>query len=110
MDIWIDAQLSPGLAPWITEHFKDVNAFSVKYLGLRDAEDEEIFLQARKAEVIVMTKDLDFVNMLERLGPPPKVIWLTCGNTSNHFLRELLARTLNQALSLLQQVPLVEIE
>jgi hypothetical protein len=30
-----------------------------------------------------MTKDRDFVEMLQRLGPPPKVAWVTCGNTSN---------------------------
>jgi predicted nuclease of predicted toxin-antitoxin system len=40
--LWIDAQLSPALASWIAEHFK-IEAFSVKYLGYRDANDRQIF-------------------------------------------------------------------
>ena len=49
-----------------------------------------------------MTKDSDFVDLVERLGPPPKIIWLTCGNTSNARLREILSATLLQALELLR--------
>ena len=37
----------------------------------------------RQGNVIVLTKDSDFVQLLERRGPPPQVVWLTCGNTSN---------------------------
>ena len=47
MKVWIDAQLSPKLAEWIESQF-EIPAFSVKSLGLRDAEDSEIFLQAKK--------------------------------------------------------------
>jgi predicted nuclease of predicted toxin-antitoxin system len=50
--IWIDAQLSPGLAAWMTGAF-GVDARAVRELGLRDAEDAEIFRSARKAEAIV---------------------------------------------------------
>ena len=109
MTIWIDAQLSPALALWLTETFAEVEAFSAKFLGLRDAEDEEIFKAAREAEAVVMTKDQDFVALLDRLGPPPKVIWLTCGNTSNAHLKHLLGQTLPDALGLLIKEPLVEI-
>ncbi len=34
----IDAHLSPHLAPWIERNFA-IPAFSVAYLGLRDAND-----------------------------------------------------------------------
>ena len=34
--LWIDAQLSPSLAPWIEETF-GIPAFFVSRLGLRDA-------------------------------------------------------------------------
>lgn len=30
-----------------------------------------------------MSKDSDFLNLLDRHGPPLKIIWVTCGNTSN---------------------------
>lgn len=42
------------LAPWMAERF-GVQAFSVKHLGYRDAEDAEIFLAAREVGAVVMT-------------------------------------------------------
>ena len=65
------------------------------------AEDEEIFLAAKKVADIVLTKDSDFVELLERHGPPPKVIWLTCGNTSDAALREIFSANFQEALRLL---------
>ena len=100
--IWIDAQLSPALAGWINKHF-EIDANAVRDLGLRDAEDEHIFAEARKAHAVVMTKDSDFVLLLERHGPPPKVILLTCGNTSNANLPAILTSTLKDALKLLDE-------
>jgi predicted nuclease of predicted toxin-antitoxin system len=99
--LWLDAQLSPALASWIAETF-DISATAVRDLGLRDATDREIFAAARQAQAIVLTKDSDFVHLLDRFGPPPKVIWLTCGNTSNAHLRQTLAKVLPEALALLQ--------
>ena len=101
MTIWIDAQLSPSIATWIEEYFP-VKAFALRDLGLRDAEDEQIFHEARKADSIVLTKDSDFVSLLDRFGPPPKIIWLTCGNTSNANLKIILSKTLQDAIDLLQ--------
>lgn len=100
MTIWIDAQLSPSLANWITETL-NIQAEAVRDLGLRDAKDFEIFEAARQAESIVLTKDSDFPHLLTQHGPPPKVIWLTCGNTSNQNLRNILASALRSALALL---------
>jgi predicted nuclease of predicted toxin-antitoxin system len=79
-----------------------VSAVALRDLGLRDATDREIFFAAKASEAIVMTKDSDFVRLLEVNGPPPKVIWLTCGNTSNARLKEILADNLEKALELLQ--------
>jgi len=91
--IWIDAQLSPALALWIVQTF-GVPALALRDVGLRGATDREIFLAARQQSTIVMTKDADFVKLLDVLGPPPQVIWITCGNTSNaQLLRTALPRT-----------------
>jgi predicted nuclease of predicted toxin-antitoxin system len=75
MILWIDAQLSPALAPWRFSTF-DISAFALRDLGLRDATDRQIFLAARRDGATVMTKDADFVRLLEDLGPPPQVIWI----------------------------------
>jgi len=37
-----------------------------------------------------MTKDRDFIALVERHGSPPQVVWLACGNTSNARLQTLL--------------------
>ena len=74
--IWIDAHLSPAIATWITSTF-EVTALALRALGLRDAEDPEIFEAAKAQGVIFMTKDSDFVDLVDRLGTPPQIIWLT---------------------------------
>ena len=109
MIVWIDAQLSPDVALWITGTF-GVEARAIRDLGLRDAKDREIFQAARGTGTIVMTKDSDFRVLLEQLGPPPQILWITCGNTSNARLREFLRSALPIALELLDRgEPLVEI-
>ena len=103
--LWIDAQLSPALAPFVNERLgKSLNleATSVTRLGLRDASDAAIFAAARRADAVVLTKDADFAVMLERHGPPPHIIWVTLGNTSNARMREVLRTALPDALSLLR--------
>ena len=87
MKIWIDAQLPPTLASWITDTFS-IEAFSLRDIGLRDAKDIEIFEAAKIANVIIMTKDSDFVDLVCRLGTPPQILWLTCGNVTNRNLRQ----------------------
>lgn len=101
MTLWIDAQMSPAIADWITSNFP-VNAVALRDLALRDATDREIFFAAKRESAIVMTKDSDFVRLVDELDAPPKVIWITCGNTSNARLREILTGTLTKALQLLQ--------
>ncbi len=100
MIFWIDAQLSPYLAPWLSSEF-DVEAKPVRELGLRDAGDREIFLAAREADAVMLTKDSDFVLLLEQLGPPPRILWLTVGNTSNARLREVLSKNFPTVQNLL---------
>jgi predicted nuclease of predicted toxin-antitoxin system len=89
------------VAIWITNTF-GITAFALRDVGLRDAEDPEIFEAAKAQGIIFMTKDSDFADLVDRLGSPPQIIWLTCGNTSNACLQEILSATLPEALRLLQ--------
>ena len=100
MIIWVDAQLSPALAPWIESEF-GVTARSVKWLGLRDASDLEIFMSAREVGAVILSKDADFARLVASRGTPPQILWITAGNTSNERMRTILARNLNRALVLL---------
>ena len=98
MNIWIDAQLPPTLANWLTNTF-EVQAIALRDLRLRDAIDIEFFEAARTSNVVIMTKDSDFIDLVCRLGIPPQIIWLTCGNVTNRNLRQLLMATFPDALA-----------
>lgn len=102
MSIWVDAQLSPALAAWITAEF-GMESVALRELDLRDVSDHEIFMAARKANSVVMTKDSDFLNLLDQHGPPPQILWITCGNTSNAAMKRILGREFRRALELLAQ-------
>jgi predicted nuclease of predicted toxin-antitoxin system len=99
--IWVDAQLSPALALWLTKEF-GIDAYSIRFLNLLRARDPSIFQEARAANVVVMTKDVDFVLLQERFGPPPAILWVRCGNTSNAHLKQVLLRTFMDARRMLE--------
>ena len=109
MIIWLDAQLPPGVCRW----FRDVallEAKAVRDLGLRDAADLEIFMTSRKPGIVIISKDADFVDLVQRLGPPPQIVRLTCGNVSNTALVTLLERRWTDVRRLLDAgEPVVEL-
>jgi uncharacterized protein (DUF433 family) len=66
--------------------------------------------RARGAGTVVLTKDRDFLDLLRRHAPPPQIVWLTCGNTSNAVLRQLFHLQWPAIMQLLADgEPLVEI-
>lgn len=102
MKIWIDAQLPPTLSNWLAVTF-GLEATALRDLELRDAQDIKIFEAARAENAVIMTKDSDFIDLVCRLGAPPQILWLTCGNVTNRNLRQLLTATLPDALERLNQ-------
>ncbi|MCW5911542.1 MAG: DUF5615 family PIN-like protein [Cyclobacteriaceae bacterium] len=109
MTIWLDANISPAIARFISENF-DVECFHIASLPVDISDDEAIFNAAKKeADVIVATKDYDFVLLQDRLGAPPKIIWLTFGNTPNVIVKEKLNLHLAEALKQLETADMVEI-
>ena len=102
MVIWIDAHLNPAIAEWVSQNYA-IQAVALRDLGLRHATDRQIFEAGRQSRAVVITKDRDFVDLVQRHGPPPQIIWLTIGNTSNIRLKDILSRTLSVAIHLLTQ-------
>ncbi len=101
MKVWLDAQLSPMIADWINKNY-NVSCKAVREVGLKDAADMKIFNEAKKADAVVITKDIDFCILQRKFGPPPKIIWLTCGNTSNKRLKEIFTVNMLKAFDLLK--------
>jgi len=109
MEIWLDAHISPLIAEWIKNEFS-INCLALKDINYRDVADVLIFNAAKqKSGVIIMTKDEDFCQLLNKHKAPPKIIWLTFGNCANKEMKDILRENLLSALSFLEQNDLVEI-
>lgn len=108
MKIWVDAQLPPAIAPWISATFA-VECEHVRGTHLAQADDAQIFVALRQIGQVILSKDDDFTDLVTRLDAPPQVLWLRVGNVTNRALRDYLIEALPKALELLQcGVPLVE--
>lgn len=97
----VDAQLPPALARMVAgagheaQHVLDV--------GLRDADDLDIWSYALAHETIILTKDEDFVARSLRGGPAPIVVWLRIGNTSRRALAEWFTPLLGEIVTLVER-------
>ena len=77
--LWFDMQLSPTLAKWMGTDL-GIKAVSSYDLFINNEKDETIFLSAKsEGNIIILSKDSDFPHILNRLFPPPKLIWLRMG-------------------------------
>jgi predicted nuclease of predicted toxin-antitoxin system len=89
-----------------------LEAVHVEDIGLLNAKDEVIFRSARTADraVVLVTKDDDFRQLIGRHGPPPRVIWVRCGNVTNPELHRILLEAWPRIAALLASgEPLVEL-
>ena len=96
----LDAQLPPQLAERLSREFA-ISAVAARDLGLSTVADTVRFDYARADGAVVLSKDSDFVELVHRLGSPPQIVWITCGNVSNRHLRELFTATFADILQLL---------
>ena len=102
MTFWLDAQLDPTLCDWLGSRFK-VIVKSLREIGLRDAKDEELFVAAgRFPDVVIITKDSDFADLVTQRGKPPQVLWLRFPNRPTIAIQVLLSKTFEDALRLLE--------
>jgi predicted nuclease of predicted toxin-antitoxin system len=102
MKVWLDANMDPAIAPWMGSEF-GVIAAHVRDLTLQTLPDQELFQAARRLNVtLIVTKDSDFVDLVVRHGPPPRVLRLTCGNLPSIAMRILLKQQFPEARRLLE--------
>jgi predicted nuclease of predicted toxin-antitoxin system len=62
----------------------------VRLVGLAEATDRKIWDYAGRNGFVLVSLDVDFADRATLLGPPPKVIWLRCGNQSTARIEKLL--------------------
>lgn len=68
-----------------------VKAMHVADVGLRDASDAELWEYASANDLVLISKDEDFANMVLN-KPTAKLIWVRVGNCRKIFLLELFGR------------------
>jgi predicted nuclease of predicted toxin-antitoxin system len=89
MKILLDANISYKLVNKLNPIFGE--CAHVDLIGLNvPAQDADIWKYAQKNGYIIITKDNDFLDLLEIKGYPPKIVLLRSGNNSSKALMELL--------------------
>lgn len=64
----------------------------VRSIGLRGAEDRQIWDYARNEGFAIVSKDTDFRERSYVEGAPPKIVWLDVGNAGAEAIEGLLRR------------------
>lgn len=91
MKLLLDANISWRLSAILKNHFED--CIHVDYSGLASpASDMAIWDFALDNDLVIVTNDDDFLNLVNLKGFPPKVVLLRTGNQSNSYLGDILIK------------------
>ena len=73
MKLLLDANLSWRLTTILKQHFTD--CFHIDQVGLQvPVKDQDLWNYAKANELIIMTNDEDFIDLIILRGFPPKVV------------------------------------
>ena len=84
MRFLVDAQLPPALARFLSD--AGHQAEHVYDIGMETASDRAIWNHALKNNAVIITKDEDFVSLVNAQSGTPSVIWVRVGNTGKQAL------------------------
>ena len=84
MKFIIDQQLPPTLLRWLVA--RGHAAEHVRNVGLRDADDRDIWLWAEREGAAIITKDEDFAILRGKTHDGPIIVWLRIGNATTAVL------------------------
>jgi predicted nuclease of predicted toxin-antitoxin system len=88
MKLLFDQNLSFKLCRMLADVFPDSN--QVRVIGMEETPDRVIWEYAKAKDFILVSQDADFADMATLYGPPPKVIWLRCGNQPTSVIERRL--------------------
>ena len=108
MKFLVDAQLPKRLAEWLNS----VGSAAVHTLDLPEGNrttDTQITSYADQEQMIVVSKDADFVNSHLLHGRPVRLLLISTGNTSNRELESLLVPQLPDILREFESCTFIEL-
>jgi predicted nuclease of predicted toxin-antitoxin system len=88
MKLLFDQNLSFKLCRALADLFP--SSTQVRLVGLAAATDVGLWDYAKAHGYTLVSLDSDFADMAALLGPPPKVIWLRCGNQPTGTVEALI--------------------
>jgi predicted nuclease of predicted toxin-antitoxin system len=88
MKLLFDENLSHNLVRLLADLFPD--SVHVRDVGLKAADDLQVWGYARDNELVIVSKDSDMHQRSFLFGYPPKVIWVRLGNCSTADVEKLL--------------------
>lgn len=90
MKLLFDEHLSYKLV----NRFKDIFPESkhVNDVGLKTANDREIWNYAKTKDFVIVTKDSDFIDIADIYGHPPFMIWIRSGNLKVDDIENLIRK------------------
>lgn len=109
-EIWLDVHFSPAIAKWMADYTGSIvkSAYS---LSLYNLSDFEVYEKAKnKGPVILISKDADFSEIINRLGAPPKLISVRIGNCSNALMWEFLKKSIKNSIQILAETEATVVE
>ena len=92
MKLLFDQNISPRILKKLPSNFSECQ--QVRFIGLEDASDVEIFEFAKSTGFAIVTFDSDFVDLNALRGTPPKIIYLNTGNLTTQSISELVLNNL----------------
>ncbi|HBB90086.1 MAG TPA: hypothetical protein DC047_20990 [Blastocatellia bacterium] len=88
MKLLFDQNLSFKLCHQLSDVFPESS--QVRLVGMAEYDDQQIWQYAKTNDFIIVSQDVDFADMATLYGPPPKVIWLRCGNQPTESIEKRL--------------------
>lgn len=93
MKLLLDQNLSHRLCGRLADVFP--GSVQARLIGMDRSDDTQLWQHAKAQGLVIVTQDVDFVNMSLLHGHPPKIIWLRCGNQTSEVIEKILRTNLN---------------
>ncbi len=90
MRLLFDQNLSWRVCRALADQYPE--SIHVRSVDLASANDADVWGFARDNDFVIVTKDADFHQRSFVFGPPPRVVWIRCGNCSTTAIVNLLVQ------------------
>ena len=99
----IDVNLPRRFSVWASEEYEHVANIN------DELKDSEIWEYAKENNLIIVTKDTDFSDMVMMNNPPPKVIHIKIGNMKMNDFHQLISKIWSDVCQMSEDYKLIRV-